>query len=401
MTTPPAYEDSHLSRWLRVREFAVPPSMIETATARRQAGDWAGACAAAHVDVDLDLRALARSHGTELAARVRADLRRLAPDLLRWHMPRIAPDGLLRPGLTLALARYGTGGRDGSGPVHLVARTAPAWADSAGSGSASRSAAVHRRTPATDPRMPIRTPVRTPGSGSTCTATSGTRAGPVNCAPAPGPRIRRRPASAHRICRRAGSAAPWGAGRRRRRSCCCEPKAGRRARWPCAWRKGHRLLLAPTRVGGGPCGGRRGWRFGARPPRRASATVPVLTEAGRWLPPDLELLRAGLVEAGGLHAAGRRPRSCPVMYRPVGTGRPTGRAAPRLEESGYATAPGGLVDGSAVRRPAATPAGAPARTATRSFALTGTAGVAADGPSRRGRIGALLPRRCPRAARPR
>ncbi len=91
----------HLLMWQRVREYAVPPSMIETATARRAAGDWAGACAAARIDTDLDLRAVRHRHGTELTARLRADLRRLAPDLLRWHMPRIAPDGLLRPGLTL------------------------------------------------------------------------------------------------------------------------------------------------------------------------------------------------------------------------------------------------------------------------------------------------------------
>ncbi|NUP41538.1 MAG: hypothetical protein HOY76_32050, partial [Streptomyces sp.] len=100
MLTETANGDPRLSFWQRVREFAVPPSMIETATTRRLVGDWAGACAAAGLDVDLNLRSVARSHGRELAAQVRADLRRLAPDLLRWHMPRIAPDGLLRPGLT-------------------------------------------------------------------------------------------------------------------------------------------------------------------------------------------------------------------------------------------------------------------------------------------------------------
>ncbi|MGP4046185.1 hypothetical protein [Streptomyces sp. 2A115] len=129
MLTPPAIGDSRLSFWLRVREFAVPPSMIETTTARRLTGDWAGACAAAGFDVDLNLRSVARSHHPELAARIRADLRCLAPDLLRWHLPRIAPDGLLRPGLTLTLARYDFSGRDGVSPVHLVVRTPPAWAD--------------------------------------------------------------------------------------------------------------------------------------------------------------------------------------------------------------------------------------------------------------------------------
>ncbi|GLZ79957.1 hypothetical protein Afil01_47640 [Actinorhabdospora filicis] len=107
--------------WRRVREYAVPPSMIETATVRRAAGDWAGACAAARVDVDLRPSAVRDRYGTELTTLLRADLRRLAPDLLRWHLPRMAPDGLLRPGLTVALARY-------PGPVLLVARTPPARA---------------------------------------------------------------------------------------------------------------------------------------------------------------------------------------------------------------------------------------------------------------------------------
>ncbi|WP_217211578.1 hypothetical protein [Streptomyces sp. AC550_RSS872] len=117
---------TRLSMWQRVREYAVPLSMIETASARRAAGDWAGACAAARVDVDLDLRAVRNRHGTELVTRLRADLRRLAPDLLRWHMPRIAPDGWLRPGLTVSLARYR---ESGAAPLHLVVRTPPAWAD--------------------------------------------------------------------------------------------------------------------------------------------------------------------------------------------------------------------------------------------------------------------------------
>ncbi|AJT69360.3 hypothetical protein T261_7763 [Streptomyces lydicus] len=129
MLTHLANGDSRLSFWLRVREFAVPPSMIENATARRFVGDWAGACAAAGIDVDLNLRAVARTQGRELASQVRADLRHLAPDLLRWHMPRVAPDGLLRPGLTLSLARYDAAGRNGACPVHLVVRTPPAWAD--------------------------------------------------------------------------------------------------------------------------------------------------------------------------------------------------------------------------------------------------------------------------------
>ncbi|WP_409470794.1 hypothetical protein [Streptomyces sp. HC307] len=117
---------ARLLMWQRVREYAVPPSMIETATARRAVGDWAGACAAARIDVDLDLRAVCDRHGTDLVTHLRTDLRLLAPDLLRWHMPRIAPDGWLRPGLTISLARYRS---PGATPLDLVVRTPPAWAD--------------------------------------------------------------------------------------------------------------------------------------------------------------------------------------------------------------------------------------------------------------------------------
>jgi hypothetical protein len=121
-----------LSFWLRVREFAVPPSVIEAATDLRRAGDWRGACVAAGFDVDIDLRILRYAHGLDVASQVLDDLRHLAPDLLRWHLPRVAPDGLLRPGLTIALARYGDEPRkrcSRTGSVHLVVRTAPAWAD--------------------------------------------------------------------------------------------------------------------------------------------------------------------------------------------------------------------------------------------------------------------------------
>ncbi|MFJ8897537.1 hypothetical protein ACIRIU_02420 [Streptomyces sp. NPDC102351] len=124
----PVDEDPRRSLWRRVREYAVPPPMIETATARRSVGDWAGACAAANIDVDLRPRDLTRTHGRDLTGRLRADLRHLAPDLLRWHMPRTAPDGLLRPGATVTLARYAADGPHGPRPVWLVVRTPPAWA---------------------------------------------------------------------------------------------------------------------------------------------------------------------------------------------------------------------------------------------------------------------------------
>jgi hypothetical protein len=45
--------------------------------------------------VELDPRPLARTHGRQLVAQVRADCGHLAPDLLRRHVPRMAADGLL------------------------------------------------------------------------------------------------------------------------------------------------------------------------------------------------------------------------------------------------------------------------------------------------------------------
>ena len=226
MDSRAANADSRLSFWRSVREFAVPPSMIERATARRRVGDWAGACAAARVDADIHLRAVAGRHGRELAARVRADLRQLAPDLLRWHLPRIAPDGLLRPGLIVSLSRYDPERPDG-GAVHLVARTPPAWADagqriSLGLWDGSRCGSVRIPTP-------------TGGSGSTCTATCGTRAGPASCGPGPA-RTGRRP-----MLRPPSSPKSWAgrrrqpgtrrtAGRPRRRSCSGRGASRRRRR---------------------------------------------------------------------------------------------------------------------------------------------------------------------------
>lgn len=286
-----------LSFWPRVREFAVPASMIETATARRLAGDWAGACAAAGVDVDLNLRAVARDHGRELAARVRDDLRHLAPDLLRWHMPRIAPDGLLRPGLTLALARYGGGARVAGRAVQLVVRTAPAWADAG-------------------QRISL---ALWDGGGGGGRRSRGSYPYPRPYDPHPHPRPSRRfRLDLHRHlwdARRAGElrvragdglgAGPLGA----------VPPYGRR----CAverWADEARLLLrADERPVGAVLvrlGGRHrlvleGLADEGGPPRvvvagkgRTSA-LPVLPDAATWVLPDLELLRAGVIEAGRLH----------------------------------------------------------------------------------------------------
>ncbi|MFC9927380.1 ankyrin repeat domain-containing protein [Streptomyces sp. NPDC127190] len=91
----------------RVRRYAVPRWMIEHATAARLAGDWRAACAAARVDVAVDLRAVAARCGAEVAAALEDDLCHLAPDLLRWHLPRLLGGrSTLDTGVTVVLARY-------------------------------------------------------------------------------------------------------------------------------------------------------------------------------------------------------------------------------------------------------------------------------------------------------
>ncbi|MGI5243935.1 hypothetical protein [Dactylosporangium sp. CA-139066] len=241
--------DGRLAFWLRTREFAVPRHMIETATARREAGDWGGACAAARVDVDLNLRVLARERGPDTAALVRADLRHLAPDLLRWHMPRIAPDGLLRPGLTVGLARYAD--------LHLVARTPPGWA----------------------------------GAGQRISLALWDGGG-AGSHPHPRPDRHFR-LDLHRHlwdARRAGELAV-------------------RAGGPGRWAAEAAILRAADGAGDADVvvrlGGARRLRLArdgtTRPAKRTEATLPVLPHAATWEPPDAELLRAGLIDPGRLH----------------------------------------------------------------------------------------------------
>lgn len=296
------YEPSGLSFWPRVREFAVPASMIETATVRRLAGDWAGACAAAGVDVDLNLRSVARDHGRELAARVRDDLRHLAPDLLRWHMPRIAPDGLLRPGLTVALAKYGG--------VQLVVRTAPAWADAGQRISLALWSGVRARGTCPDPGSD---PGSDPGPFPASTPASSPHQHPH---PRPSRRFRfdlhrhlwdARRAGELRV--RAGGGGPDPG----------LPGAGDSFGWRCAvdrWADEARLLLrADGRSGGAVLvrlGGRHrlvlegladagGSRIVTGAAKGRTAALPVLPDAATWVLPDLELLRAGAIEVERLH----------------------------------------------------------------------------------------------------
>ncbi|WP_416966346.1 hypothetical protein, partial [Streptomyces sp. Agncl-13] len=271
------------------REFAVPPSMIETATARRRAGDWAGACAAAGVDIDLDLRSVARAHGRELAAKVRADLRRLAPDLLRWHLPRIAPDGLLRPGLTLTLARYGD---DATGPPHLVVRTPPAWADggqriSLALWDGTRRHADARRHPHPRPsrwfRLDLHRHLWDAGRSGELRARSGADRPPGDEPPPI--------ADLHRVPDVRNCAVDrWAA------EAAILLHAEGRTTGPVTVRLGsrHRLALTPDPLGGTP-------RIAPAPTDGSASVLPVLPDAATWVLPDLELLRTGEIDADRLH----------------------------------------------------------------------------------------------------
>ncbi|MEU3914504.1 ankyrin repeat domain-containing protein [Streptomyces sp. NPDC029721] len=107
---PGALPDEDAAAWQRVRRYAVPRWMIEQAGAHRLAGDWRAVCAAAGVEVVFGLSALARAHGTDVAAAVETDLLHLVPDLVRWHLPRVLGGrSVLAPNRRVLLARYGTG----------------------------------------------------------------------------------------------------------------------------------------------------------------------------------------------------------------------------------------------------------------------------------------------------
>jgi hypothetical protein len=270
-TIPP-----HLLMWQRVREYAVPPSMIETATARRAAGDWAGACAAARVDTDLDLRAVRDRHGTELVTRLRADLRRLAPDLLRWHMPRIAPDGRLRPGLTISLSRYRSGGAT---PLQLVVRTPPAWADAGQRMSLAlweqSGTGATRHHPHPHPDRRFRLDLHRHLWDSTRCGELARRCGAGG---APLPASARWASEAELLLRAEGR--PHGA---------FAVRLGARSRAVLE-------LVAPDDSHAPTCRPLRE----ALPPQEVAA-LPVLPEAAARALPDLELLRAGLIAADRLH----------------------------------------------------------------------------------------------------
>ncbi|MEU2024573.1 ankyrin repeat domain-containing protein [Streptomyces sp. NPDC016469] len=118
-----------------VRRYAVPRSMIEESAALREAGDWRGACAAAGFQVRIDPDQVAARYGAGVAEALLADLRDLAPDLLRWHLPRIlAGRSTLATDRTVLLAGYGSAPGAylqlsttamADGPQHLPLRFGP------------------------------------------------------------------------------------------------------------------------------------------------------------------------------------------------------------------------------------------------------------------------------------
>ncbi|MET9224355.1 hypothetical protein [Lentzea sp. NPDC003310] len=292
-----------LAFWSHVREFAVPASMIETATSRRRAGDWSGACAAARVDVDLHLRALHRSRGRELVDLVRADLRALAPDLLRWHFPRIRPDGLLRPGLTVSLARYRLPGDE----VHLVARTPPAWAD----------------------------------AGQRISLALWERSGPLSGA-RPDQRFR---LDLHRHL--------WDVRRvSELRDRCGADQVPADGRATHRWEAEAALLLREDGHPGTEVAVRLGARHrvvvdlhapGSTVKSRRANGIPVLPDAATWVLPDLELWRAGVMDAERLHPL---VRSALLPDHPAAAPRSPGTAGtPRLVDCRGSTHRIGVVGG--------------------------------------------------------
>ncbi|MEU6479838.1 hypothetical protein ABZ858_23715 [Streptomyces sp. NPDC047017] len=340
---------ARLLMWQRVREYAVPPSMIETATARRTAGDWAGACAAARIDVDLDLCTVRDRHGSDLAARLRADLRRLAPDLLRWHMPRIAPDGRLRPGLTLSLARYA----DSDGPpLHLVVRTPPGWADAGqrmslalwGEGTGHDAFAGHHPRPHQHPyprphphphwyphphphpdrrfRLDLHRHLWDSGRSAELAWRSGVSG---TASPAPPDRT---------------GLPPWAAPRWAAEAETLLRAEGRRPRGAFTVRLGARnravLELVAPDDSHAPT---------LRPlretlPAQEVAALPVLPEAAARVLPDLELLRAGLVTAERLHPlVAAALTASGAVHGPRGRA-PRGRAPGEWRETSSGPGPG-------------------------------------------------------------
>ncbi len=122
ISLPPTFTSQHVASHLAGRRYGVPARMVAEATTRRLAGDWLGACAAARVDVRFDSSDLADRYGSATAALILDDLSHLAPDLVRWNLPRHTAGGTgeLVPKLTVTLATYR---RDGEPDLTLRVTT--------------------------------------------------------------------------------------------------------------------------------------------------------------------------------------------------------------------------------------------------------------------------------------
>ncbi|WP_306337550.1 hypothetical protein [Streptomyces sp. KL118A] len=317
--------------------------MIEKATARRAAGDWAGACSAANFDVDLSPRAVARTHGRPVAAQLRSDLRHLAPDLLRWHMPRIAPDGLLRPGLTIALARYEAADRDGVRLLQLVARTPPAWADAGQrislalwDGSRTGTGASRHPHPHPHPHRRFRLDLHRHLWDARRAEELRARSG-ADGAPARDPVIASDALETVLKGRRC-AVDRWAD------EAAILLRADGRASGPVIVRlgAGRRLVLEP----GGAVHPDVGEVADAHPETHAGAALPVLPDAATWVLPDLDLIRSGSLGAGRLHplvAAALVPGYAPTG--PPDTSATPRAGQPRIVECRGARHRIGLVDG--------------------------------------------------------
>ncbi|GIE34566.1 hypothetical protein Ait01nite_076110 [Actinoplanes italicus] len=72
--------NAYLADWQRIRRYTVPQRMITECAEARERGDWRAACDAARFDVAFD---------PELAEEAAQQAAHFAPDLLRWHLPRV------------------------------------------------------------------------------------------------------------------------------------------------------------------------------------------------------------------------------------------------------------------------------------------------------------------------
>ena len=114
--------DTRASAAIAARRYGVPPTMTAAAGRRRAVGDWRGACAAADVDLHLNPDAVRRRYGADTADWLLDVLRDLAPDLLRWHLPRRGHDaGELLSELCVPIAEFAPG--PGARALSLVAMT--------------------------------------------------------------------------------------------------------------------------------------------------------------------------------------------------------------------------------------------------------------------------------------